>query len=169
MQTKIQIPVKCLLLLITIIGSALCATATPKASETEANHAQHHNLKNGLAIKGYDPVSYFSGKPTKGSKHLSHKLEGATYRFSSAENLKKFQANPSKYEPQHGGWCSYAFAYDARKVKINPKRYKIVDGKLYLFYDTVFGPNTLKLWNEKGDAPQIQKADANWEKTQLKK
>lgn len=131
-------------------------------AETAEQRSAHYNIKNGVSLKGYDPVSYFSHAPQKGSADFSHTQNGVTYHFSSAENREKFKASPEKYEPQYGGWCAYAFALGKEKVKINPRAYKIVDGKLYLFYRTIWA-NTLKRWNKKEDDPQIQKADASWE------
>ena len=45
------------------------------------------NTEQGLAVKGYDPVSYFvTGKPTLGFAQFATTYKGAIYRFSSAEN-----------------------------------------------------------------------------------
>ena len=52
-----------------------------------------------IAIKGYDPVSYFTSQtPTKGSKKFQFKYQGANWRFSSQENLELFKADPEKYK-----------------------------------------------------------------------
>ena len=142
----------------------LLLAALSVSADTTAQRQQHYNLKNSLAIKGYDPVSYFSGAPRKGHAIHAYTIKGVTYHFSTAENLKKFKANPSKYEPQYGGWCAYAFALHAGKVKINPKAYKIIDGKLYLFYKTLLGGDTLKKWNTQNDEAQIKVAESEWEK-----
>lgn len=40
------------------------------------------NLNNGLAVKGYDVVSFFSGEATKGSDEYHFEFENATYKFS---------------------------------------------------------------------------------------
>jgi len=59
-----------------------------------------------IALKSHDPVAYFKvGKPVLGSEQYSAEHEGAIYRFSSAENLETFKADPAKYTPQHGGFC----------------------------------------------------------------
>jgi YHS domain-containing protein len=59
----------------------------------------------GVAIKGYDPVAYFTmGGPVKGQKEFQQEWQGATWRFSSQEHLALFQANPEKYAPQYGGY-----------------------------------------------------------------
>jgi len=145
-------------------------TLTGNADE-KLNRVNHFNLNSkGIAIKGYDPVSYFTQqKPTKGKANIAHKHQGVTYLFSSIENRDLFKTIPSKYEPQQGGWCAYAFAKNGGKVKVNPKRFKIIDGKLYLFYDTFYGPNTLKLWNKSDDASQVATADKQWNSIRNKK
>ena len=77
--------------------------------------------KSGLAVQGYDVVSYFSGAPTKGKSEFSLKFKDAIYYFSNEANKQKFKSNPSKYAPQYGGWCAYAMGNDGSKVAINPK------------------------------------------------
>ena len=59
----------------------------------------------GLAIKGYDPVAYFTmGKPVKGEKDFEIDWKGAKWRFSSAEHLNLFRVEPEKYAPRYGGY-----------------------------------------------------------------
>jgi len=125
---------------------------------------KHFNLENGLAIQGYDPVAYFTkNKPVKGKKDLAVYDQGATYYFSSAENKELFKNNPAKYEPEYGGWCAYAMGAKGEKVEIDPETFKIVNGKLFLFYNKFFN-NTLKDWN-KDETNLHNRADANWVKT----
>lgn len=120
------------------------------------------NLEDGLAIQGYDPVAYFSGKAVKGNKDLAVYYQGATYHFSTVANKEAFKKNPSQYEPQYGGWCAYAMGSKGEKVSVDPKTFKVTDGKLYLFYNKFFN-NTLIEWN-KDEAGLKPKADANWKK-----
>ena len=59
----------------------------------------------GLAIEGYDTVTYFThGKPLKGSKEFTYQWMGAQWRFASTEHLNLFKSNPEKYAPQYGGY-----------------------------------------------------------------
>lgn len=127
----------------------------------QASTQQPNIDKKGLAIQGYDPVSYFnSDEPLKGNKSIRTAIEGRIYQFSSEKNKITFLENPSKFEPVYGGWCAYAIGLDASKVKINPNTFKIIDDKLYLFYD-FFGIDTLEKWNE--NEPDFKsKADKNW-------
>ncbi|MBM9502627.1 YHS domain-containing protein [Leptospira sp. 201903071] len=111
-----------------------------------------------LAINGYDPVAYFTiGKPTEGKKEFQFRWMDADWRFSSAENLKKFREHPERYAPQFGGYCAYGVAF-REKVSIDPKQWKIVDGKLYLNYDH----DVQVLW-EKDIPGWIKKAEKEWE------
>lgn len=59
----------------------------------------------GLAVKGYDPVAYFTlGQPVKGKSKFEYKWKGAKWRFSNAEHLNLFSSDPEKYAPQYGGY-----------------------------------------------------------------
>ncbi|MDI6050490.1 MAG: YHS domain-containing (seleno)protein [Flavobacterium sp.] len=121
------------------------------------------NLEKNVAIQGYDPVAYFKqGKAVKGKKEITASYEGVVYYFSMPVNKEYFLKNPSKFEPQYGGWCAYAMGDSNEKVSINPETFKISNGKLYLFYNAFFN-NTLKSWN-KEEAGLMMKADANWSK-----
>ncbi|ASZ14940.1 MULTISPECIES: YHS domain-containing (seleno)protein [Chitinophaga] len=119
--------------------------------------------KTGLAIEGYDPVAYFTeNKAIEGKKSLSTTYQGITYRFSSAGNKAVFAAHPEQYQPQYGGWCAYAMGAKGEKVEIDPETFKIINGKLYLFYNK-FLNNTLKTWN-KDETRLKAAADQNWTK-----
>ena len=122
-------------------------------------------IDGGYVIGGYDPVSYFTeGKAKKGDKSYAVTENGVTFLFSSQKNKDLFTANPGKYEPEYGGWCAYAIGAEAEKVEIDPKTFKIRNGKLYLFYNFFFN-NTLKTWN-KDEENLNAKADQNWKKFQ---
>jgi YHS domain-containing protein len=123
---------------------------------------KHFLLENGVAAQGYDVVAYFAGKATKGDKNYSIWHQGIKYQFANTKNLETFKANPDKYEPQYGGWCAYAMGYTGEKVEVNPKTFKIINGKLYLFYNAYFN-NTLNSWNS-DEANLKKKADTNWTK-----
>jgi YHS domain-containing protein len=127
------------------------------------SRATHFNLEKKVAIQGYDPVAYFTQKKAvKGKKEIASTYEGVTYYFSTQANKAAFAKNPSGYEPQYGGWCAFAMGDYGEKVEINPETFKILDGKLYLFYNAYFN-NTLKSWN-KDEVNLKKKADANWKK-----
>jgi YHS domain-containing protein len=152
--------VKTKLFLSMVLSMALVVT---NAQDANSVRKKQFNLDGGVAISGYDPVAYFTqGKAIKGKKDLAVSAEGVTYYFSTMENKEEFKKNYSKYEPQYGGWCAYAMGNDGSKVEVDPETFKIIDGKLFLFYNKFFN-NTLKSWN-KNEAGLKTKADANWQK-----
>lgn len=59
----------------------------------------------GIALKGYDPVAYFTmGKPVKGENQFGYEWKGARWLFASQEHKDLFMASPEKYAPQYGGY-----------------------------------------------------------------
>ena len=126
-----------------------------------------YNIQKGYMAEGYDVVSYFENTAIEGKKEFKTTYDGATYKFSSEDNLNTFLNNPKKYIPQYGGYCAYAMAEKAKTVKINPETFEIRDGKLYLFYNS-WGTNTLELWLENNVKGLQKNADKNWEAMILK-
>lgn len=116
-----------------------------------------------IAIGGYDAVAYFKqGQPVKGKASFAVSHEGVIYHFSSLQNKSDFLEAPSKYEPQYGGWCAYAMGATGEKITVDPETFKIVNGKLFLFYNKYLN-NTLKSWN-KDEKALNARADLNWKK-----
>ncbi|MCB1488408.1 MAG: hypothetical protein KDJ88_13250 [Bauldia sp.] len=86
----------------------------------------------GLALKGYDPVAYFTaGAPTPGDESITATHDGATYRFATTGNRDAFLAAPASYIPAYGGFCAMAMSL-GYKVDIDPNAWKIVDDHLYV-------------------------------------
>ena len=156
--------------------SAPPASPPPAAAETdkapdktpaELRRKSFNVDESGLALKGYDPISYLDkAGPKEGKKEHSFVYRGITYRFATAENKAKFEAEPAKYEPPYGGWCAWA-VIDGDKVEIDPMNYEVVDGKVYLFYKGWLG-NAKKKWDDKLKADGAKKtvgaADSGWKK-----
>lgn len=115
------------------------------------------NAENGWGLHGYDPVAYFTvGEPTEGKNEHVHYFKGIAYKFASKDNLELFQTQPEKYLPEYGGYCAYAMALNSL-ADIDPDRWAIVDGKLYLNNNRF----SSALWsiNKSGN---IESADKNW-------
>ncbi len=133
------------------------------ATAQEQKRVNEFNLEQDVAAKGYDVVAYIKqGKAVKGSFANAVLYQGVKYYFASAANKEVFKSNAAAYEPQYGGWCAYAMGATGEKVDIDPETFKVVNGKLYLFYNR-FLNNTLPKWN-KDEASLKIKADANWKK-----
>ena len=112
---------------------------------------------NGIALKGHDPVAYFAGgKPARGQATYSASVDGATYRFVSAENRSRFISDPERYTPAYGGFCALGVSRN-KKVNGDPSAWEIVGDRLYINSS----PKSLAIWSE--DIPgNIEKADAVW-------
>jgi YHS domain-containing protein len=145
-------------LLIVLLSSVIGFSA----AQEKDSRIKNFNLDNGLALEGYDPVSYFAGKAIEGKKNFSHSHNGVVYYFSSAANRTAFLRNPEKYEPAYGGWCAYAMGEKGEKVKVDPETFKIIAGKVYLFYN-FWGNNTLEDWND-NELQLKSSADKQWKK-----
>jgi YHS domain-containing protein len=117
--------------------------------------------KDDVAIRGYDAVAYFKEqKAVEGKNEFKFDWSGATWKFSSAENLNAFKATPEKFAPQFGGYCAYGISDGAgHKSPTSPEAFTIVDGKLYLNYNL----NVRELWN-KNQAERISIGKSNWQK-----
>jgi len=116
-----------------------------------------------LALEGYDPVAYFpegGGEPTEGTARHALRHGGVLYHFANAANRERFRADPAKYEPQHGGWCSYAMGAGGDRVDVDPEAFRLTDGQLHLFYNGWLG-DTRDDWDDDTAALKA-KADSHW-------
>ena len=145
---------------LTLMAVSICMSVV--AQPENASRRRNFNTGNDIAMKEFDPVSYFQNKPTKGDPKFQYEHKGITYYFASEANREEFKKAPNKYEPAYGGWCAYTVALNGDRVKINPKTYKITNGKLYLFFD-FGGDNKLIQWNE-NEKKNKEAADKNWAK-----
>ena len=122
---------------------------------------EHVNTNKGVAIDGYDVISYFEGNAKKGSNLFISEMDGVVYWFTNEDHRMQFEKAPLQYLPQYGGFCAYAMGKSGEKVSINPKAYLVSDGKLYLFYKN-FAVNTLKKWQDENTEVLQKKADESW-------
>ena len=140
-------------LLLLIMG--LFTTGSALAAEDPI----YTGLLSNTGAGGYDTVSYFKpGEPTEGSTKYTTEYMGATWRFSTAENLVLFEEDPERYAPAYGGYCAWAVS-QGYLAKGDPQHWAIRDGRLYLNYDE----SVQKRWLKDTEA-FIRQADANWPK-----
>ncbi|MEL7115612.1 MAG: YHS domain-containing (seleno)protein [Pseudomonadota bacterium] len=139
-------------------ATAFSLFAAVTLSATSALAVDEHYINGEAVVGGYDVVSYHTdGAPMQGSAEHSAMYQGATWYFSSAENKDLFMADPAKYAPAYGGWCS-AGASKGKKVPTLPELWAIVDGQLYLNSSPV-AHNDLFLADTD---TVIRKGEANW-------
>ena len=124
-----------------------------------------YNLQKGKpASQVDDPVASFpegGGQAKKGDAKFSYTYRRAAYHFSNQKNRDAIKAAPAKVVPAYGGWCAYACSLDD-KVEIDPKSFKVTDGRLYLFYNGILNDTKFK-WSKEETKLQ-QKADSCWKK-----
>lgn len=131
------------------------------SATTFAQTEKHLNIKDKIAIQGFDPVAYFeSNIAIEGNKEIKSEYNGAIYYFSSESNKSLFLKNPSYYEPQFGGFCAYGMS-EGYEAPVKPEVFTIVDSKLYLNYNL----KVKEMWSKEQTA-RIEKAAVNWAKIQ---
>lgn len=120
-------------------------------------HAAEVNTLEGVAIKGYDPVAYFTEhRAMRGNQAFATRWLGATWHFTSDDHRQAFEADPLAYAPQYGGFCSAGMARGGA-FDVDPEAWRIVDGRLYLFS----GDRAATDWESDGTA--VERADEAWE------
>lgn len=114
------------LALLPVIVAAAAATAAPA-----------------LAIRGYDPVAYFTlQRATPGDANLTIEWDEHVWQFANARHRDLFKADPVKYAPQFTNFCAIALARGEVK-EANPEYWLISDGRLYLF-GKPYGPGLFR-------------------------
>jgi len=153
--------IRALALTAVLLGLAGCGAITaqnPSGSLRPVN-AVADGGDAGVMLKGADVVAYFTqDKYVQGSPEFKSDYQGVTFRFSSAANKALFDKEPTKYQPQFGGYCADGLVYGIPWGG-DADTWRMVDGKLYIFGGAgsrdawlLDEPRNLKLadkyWNE---------------------
>lgn len=139
------------------LAALACAPKLSSAFQTSSAPPAIFVDAQGVAIGGYDVVSYFAGRaPRKGSAQWKTEYQGAQFLFASPENRRQFLADPRKYVPQFGGYCAWALTAGKLR-KCDPRRFSIRDGRLFLFS----AGSARERW-ERGDQDWIALAITKW-------
>jgi hypothetical protein len=139
--------------------AAFAAVAIAGTGSAFANDSVNTGYFGGVAIMGYDTVAYFTeGKAVKGSEEFSYEWLGTPWHFASKKHQEMFMSQPTKYAPQYGGYCAGEVAInESVTVNVDPEAFKIIDGKLYLIYDS----GNAAAFEQDANA-LIPMGDANW-------
>ena len=131
---------------------ALMLTLTLTAASTAGAEESPHLITDsavcaptGVALGGYDVVSYFVDGPQLGSAEYTQVYDTLTYQFVSQAHLDRFREAPDRYLPKYRGWCSATLSM-GRLACPDFTNYKIEDGQLLLFERIGFA-NGLDMWN----------------------
>jgi YHS domain-containing protein len=88
----------------------------------------------GLALGGYDPVSYFTeAQPLQGDPARAYEWEGAAWYFATDANLEIFRRAPEVYAPQYGGHDGMGVARGFL-AQGRAEIFAVFKQRLYLFY-----------------------------------
>ena len=140
------------------LGGLIALTVCSAAS---AGDVVNTGLFGGVAIEGYDTVAYLTdGKAMKGSEEFAYDWLGTPWHFANGKHRDMFAADPEKYAPQFGGYCTLGIGVDGHAAEnIDPETaWRIIDGKLYFVYD----PTYVKELDGPAREEWLAKADANW-------
>ena len=126
--------------MLTSFKTALFASTIAIMAQGAALAVDEYNVSKGvtlagapLGVHGVDTVLLTShGAVSQGDAAHTIVHDGVAYYFASKETANTFKADPEKYAPQYGGYCTFAVAL-GRKLDGDPRYADIVDGKLYLF------------------------------------
>ncbi len=122
--------------------------------------------KNGVALDGYDVVSYYSSNnAVKGNKKYSTEYMGSTFYFISENNKGEFKKSPESYIPAYDGYCAFAVGKMSKKVVPDPETFKFHNGKLLFFYNDMYEGqmfNTIVPWNQ-NEKTLFPTAEQNWQ------
>jgi YHS domain-containing protein len=93
--------------------------------------------QSGLAMNGYDPVSYFTdATPLFGRPDQESRYAGVIWRFRNEGNKAAFMADPEIYMPRYGGYDPIALGRGVA-VAGNPLLWAMVGERLYFFHNEV--------------------------------
>ncbi|MEQ8362869.1 MAG: YHS domain-containing (seleno)protein [Cyclobacteriaceae bacterium] len=147
-----------------LVKSILVVSAILVSTLTYAQDKKAYNIDDSkIALQGYSPVSYLDlGIAQVGLKEYKASYNGLNYYFTSQDQKKKFEANPTKYLPQYGGFCAFGVSVGA-KFRVDPNKFLVKDGKYFLFlYDLEVDAQQLWLAGKHKDL--LSTADTNWNK-----
>ena len=146
------------MLAVTCLGATMLMLVTGLAAAGDLNPSIVTDPLTGVAIFGYDPVSYFTGNaPQPGRPDYEYDWQGVPWYFASAANRDVFVGNPGVYAPRFGGHGAMSLARGFLSDG-NPHVYIVFRNRLYLF----FSPGNRDAFILSG-TKIIGKADAAWQ------
>lgn len=118
-----------------VLGLSGCSamTAQNPASELTPVNAAEMEGADRLMLFGADVVAYFTQNAyVQGKPEFSSTYQEVDFHFSSAEHKALFDAEPTKYIPQYGGYCANGIMFGIPWGG-NAGDFRVVNDKLYIF------------------------------------
>lgn len=114
-----------------------------------------------VGLSGYSPVSYLeNNRAEPGSPRFAAEYDGVTYFFTSEKQVRSFSADPDRYMPAYGGYCSFGCAVGEKFIP-DPTSFEVIDGRTHLFLKNN-DVDAKGLWNKERLSDVRAKADAYW-------
>jgi YHS domain-containing protein len=144
-------------LLSAAVAAAILNFTLP-AHAVKQTGGEYNTMYAGMGAKGYDVVAYFTdGRAVAGSDRYTAEYGGVKWQFASAEHRDAFKADPARYAPQYGGFCSWGVA-QGKLFDVDPVNgWKVVDGKLYMNFNA-----DINATFSRDTQGFIRKAERNW-------
>lgn len=141
-----------------LLAAVLAFAVAKKVSPVSWDWWGDINTTSGVALDGHDPVAYFDvGAPVAGKAEFSLEWGGANWQFSNAANRDAFAADPERYAPQFGGFCSFAVS-KGFTAAASPEAWHVAGDKLYVFADE----NVRDDWVDQLDDGSLEASENNW-------
>ncbi|MEM7155665.1 MAG: YHS domain-containing (seleno)protein [Myxococcota bacterium] len=133
------------------------ADETKVAAKADAPTHDINLDEQGRGLRGFDPLAYHTdGQALLGRAEHTFEWKGAKWQFSSEENMKKFSAEPERYSPANGGWCTFGVVL-GKKFDGDPSVWLIDDDSLYVFLNEEVKAKFLE-----DQAGNMTKVKTNW-------
>jgi hypothetical protein len=122
-----------LLILAASTGWAAAAPVTLLPPVVGASELYCLDARTGLALRGFDPVTYhLPGGPRGGRPEFEILWRGVAWRFETEANRQAFLSASEAFAPRVGGRDA-ASAARGIAADADPEIYAVVDQRLYLF------------------------------------
>lgn len=118
------------------VAAAVALGSAGAAAAQEADRGEVWTDVWGLALGGYDAVSYFGADgPRRGSRAFELHWRGGAWLFADMDKMEAFARAPTSFAPAFGGYCAQTLAAAQRLVGCDPNVFVIHSGRLVLMSD----------------------------------
>lgn len=138
-------------------GAEAAVTPDPETVAAPASRADLNLDERGRALRGFDPVAYHTeGKAISGDETINETWDGAEYIFATEANREAFVAEPERYLPAHGGFCTFGIVLE-KKFDGDPEVWLLRDDELHVFLNEEVRGKFMS-----DEAGNLARVEANW-------
>ncbi|MEO0672457.1 MAG: YHS domain-containing (seleno)protein [Pseudomonadota bacterium] len=146
------------------VATAALAIMQPSAAIAGALDRYVNSGDDRLVIRGFDATAYARrGRAQRGSQAHRTEWKGATWWFASSTARRTFEANPTRFAPQFGAYCTGGLS-QRHVIAGNPQNWRRYKGRVYLFYSQA-GARRF----DKDPAGTLARAKAYWSTLNVKR